>query len=341
MFRRCTSRGLLNHNSLDADDKPLMENAPPKQRSRQSTAEYPEDDQPSKKKTDRSGPLKAPDMCYGAEWDFVDRDDLCADEHPVMGDDLPGKHAAISKEELASYHNADAKAREWLGGLEKHEQALIDQINVFADRVAAIMERLNEENRVPRVSIEEYGQPDFDTLIHAAEALPGGSNEQSFMFDGVRTAVLVQLGTVPNKIRLGLVDICKVMQDPTQEIRKIWADGEELEKTGFKNSQAVKECCTTLEGLKSKATELYRTTLQAWAGLVAESQTAVQTLENQYVAEGQPHRHTRCGVRQVDDVVRVIMSDYENMTCAYEAAFATAAMLSPATFAYESWRNEI
>ncbi|KAK5716534.1 hypothetical protein LTR15_009425 [Elasticomyces elasticus] len=321
MFRRCTSRGLLNHNSLDADDKPLMENAPPKKRSRQSTAEYPEDDQPLKKKTDRSGPLKAPDMCYGAEWDFVDRDDLCADEHPVMGDDLPGKHAAISKEELASYHNADAKAREWLGGLEKHEQALIDQINVFADWVAAIMERLNEENRVPRVSIEEYGQPDFDILIHAAEALPGGSNEQSFI--------------------LGLVDICKVMQDPTQEIREIWADGEELERTGFKNSQAVKECCTTLEGLKSKATELYRTTLQAWAGLVAESQTAVQTLENQYVAEGQPHRHTRCGVRQVDDVVRVIMSDYENMTCAYEAAFATAAMLSPATFAYESWRNEI
>ncbi|KAK4960489.1 hypothetical protein LTR10_003385 [Elasticomyces elasticus] len=353
--RYYTSQRHRKDDSSDCDDKPLKKKAQPKKHDRETGAERSEDDQPLKKKDNRSNHIVATAI------ESSTRKNLPKNTQPEMvevnmsstrpstsesieveeEEEEYDRHAAISKEKLARYSQCYADSSEWLAGLEKHENALFDQAHELARRVAALMQKLNEGHRLPRLSIEEYGQPDFDELITAAKALPRDAVERREMFRRVREAILVQLAAVPHKIRRGLVEICESMQKPLEEIRDVMGAAETLEDAGFESSEAVEKCCRTLRHLKHNATKLYGRFLQDLAKLVAEFEVAKQELELHYLAQlgdEQQHRHTRAGYSSAAILVGHIQTDYDEMQLVYEAAFAAAAMLSPATFAYESWR---
>ncbi|KAK4891438.1 hypothetical protein LTR27_009933 [Elasticomyces elasticus] len=350
--RYFTSQRHRKDDSSDCDDKPLKKKAQPKKHDRETGAERSEDDQPLKKKDNRSNHIAATAIKSSS------RENLQLNSQPevvevnmssesIEEEEEYDKHAAISKEELARYVQCYADASEWLAGLEKHEQALVDQADGLAQHVGSLMHRLNEQRRVPCLSLEEFGQPNFDELMEAAEALPADTHERRMMLRRVRGAILVQIATLPHKFRRGLADICESMQGPLKDIRNIMITCESLEDEGFESTQAARDCCDTIRSLKHKVAELYRRVLQDWAKLVIEFIAAIRELEQDYVVdleieEGQQRRHTRAGYPLGATLAGSIEWDcYEDVKTAFEACFASAAMVSPATFAYDSWRDEI
>ncbi|KAK3642061.1 hypothetical protein LTR56_010932 [Elasticomyces elasticus] len=258
----------------------------------------------------------------------------------------PDAHVTTSEEELARYNKCTTNACDWLVGLEKHEQALSDQAAVFAQLVASLLQRLNESHRVPRLTIEDYGQPNFEELINAAEALPRDTNDSYDMLDRVEEAILVQLAAFPRTAQRGLAEICESMQKPLRKIRIIIEVVTESHDEAPDDPALAHECYSWFRGLKFETITLYQKVLQDWAKLVADSAAAMRELEQRYLADvnqgdDQQHAYKQAAYAVGAAWVSSAKVDYDKLKCAYEAAFATAAMLSPATFAYESWRDKI
>ncbi|KAK4960490.1 hypothetical protein LTR10_003386 [Elasticomyces elasticus] len=267
-------------------------------------------------------------------------------------------------DEITRYEASRANASEHITKLKDLEMALSKQGTKFVEFMSSTAEALEEssEMRDEDMIEESGGESGDDSSDDWGEDDLGMRSEKAqpdlAALRLTRTGILAEIEAVVDKLHSGLRNMTEELQTSAKDTDLAVPETKSIDifviptdyifddkGVGY-GAVSTRKAHAQLNFVKSKVMELYCGVLKEWMELLTATGSAIKALEQRCEAEepGIATRPRTVGPLAVDprkevvSLAREVLAGYTALRTSYEAAFSTAVVVLPSTFAYRTWQ---